>query len=278
MIRYQSLCKKMKQNIRQAAVAGMFYPADPSELTLTVNALFRTATTASSQQTPPCPRAIIAPHAGYIYSGPTAAKAYLCLQNCHSHYNKVVLLGPSHRVAVNGLALSSADSYQTPLGTIPLDIDTMQALDTYDFVSINDLAHRDEHSLEVHLPFLQTTLDKFSLVPIVVGDIEPSRVAKILELFENEEHTLIVISTDLSHFHQYADAQRRDQNTSAAILNYDYNAIGYEDACGRNPVNGALYWAQQHHHSIELMDLRNSGDTAGDKERVVGYASYHIYK
>ncbi len=267
----------MSQNIRQAAVAGMFYPSAPGELASTISALFQTAAAESGADKSLCPKAIIAPHAGYIYSGPTAAMAYQCLQACHKQYNKVVLLGPSHRVAVNGLALSSADTYQTPLGVIPLDIDTIKALATYDFASINDLAHRDEHSLEVHLPFLQSTLDEFSLVPIVVGEINPENIAKILDRFENEPHTLIVISTDLSHFHEYNEARQRDQNTSTAILNYDYNAIGYHDACGRNPVNGALYWAQQHHHPIKLIDIRNSGDTAGDKDRVVGYAAYHIY-
>jgi len=268
----------MTQNIRQAAVAGMFYPAESAALTSTINSLFQSCSSESSQQNPACPRAIIAPHAGYVYSGHTAAKAYQCLQVCHENYTKVVILGPSHRVAIDGVALSSDQCYQTPLGVIPLDIDTIQTLSLYDFVTVNDLAHRDEHSIEVHLPFLQITLGNFSLVPIVVGDISPVNVAKILDLFENEEQTLIVISTDLSHFLQYTDAQRRDQNTSTAILNYDYNAIDYEDACGRNPVNGALYWAQQHQHAIKLIDICNSGDTAGDKERVVGYASYHIYK
>ena len=216
----------MSQAIRQAAVAGMFYPSEPNELTSIIQALFQTAALESSAKKPPCPKAIIAPHAGYIYSGPTAAKAYQCLQDCHGHYNKVVLLGPSHRVAVDGLALSGADTYQTPLGRIPLDVDTINDLTAYNFAAINDLAHRDEHSLEVHLPFLQSTLDEFSLVPIVVGDIDPANVAKILERFESEPQTLIVISTDLSHFHEYSIAKRRDQDTSNAILNYDYDAIG----------------------------------------------------
>ena len=270
--------KKMSQSIRHAAVAGMFYPSEPSELNAIVHALFQSAETESSIDTSRCPKAIIAPHAGYIYSGPTAAMAYQCLQNCRDQYHRVVLLGPSHRVAFNGMALSSADQYETPLGTIPLDTETIRALEDVDFVAINNQAHQDEHSLEVHLPFLQSTLNEFSLVPIVVGDIDPAKVAKILERFENDPHTLIVISTDLSHFREYNIAKQRDQDTSNAILNYDYNAIGYHDACGRNPVNGALYWAQQHHHPIKLIDLRNSGDTAGDKDRVVGYAAYHIYK
>ncbi len=266
----------MNLKVRPAAVAGTFYPADTSVLTSSIQTLFDSGTT-KTRDIRACPKAIIAPHAGFVYSGPTAARAYQCLANCTLQFNRVVLLGPSHRVAVNGLALSSADLYQTPLGSIPLDVEIINELLSFDFVNVNDRAHRDEHSLEVHLPFLQSTIKEFKLLPIVVGDIDPSSVAEILNLFENEDQTLIVISTDLSHFHPYPEAQRRDQLTSNAILNYDYNAIGYEDACGRNPVNGVLYWAKQNHHPVELIDLRNSGDTAGDKNRVVGYAAYHIY-
>jgi len=144
-------------------------------------------------------------------------------------------------------------------------------------VITNDEAHLYEHSLEVHLPFLQASLDSFSLIPIVVGDTRPDEVTTILDQFVDDDRTLIVISTDLSHFNDYTTAKHQDQSTSNAILNFQYDNINYEDACGRNPVKGVLYWAKQHSYTIELMDLRNSGDTAGDKSRVVGYAAYHIY-
>jgi len=268
--------------IRQPAVAGSFYPAEPSALQSLIQELFATTTLSTNEHQSGDPasrsiKAIIAPHAGYVYSGPIAANAYQCLREDHHRYDRVLLLGPSHQVALDGLALSSAASYLTPLGPIPIDVDSVQAIGEFDFVSVNDEAHRDEHSIEVHLPFLQSALDDFSLIPIVVGDTDPEHVAQILDLFIEDERTLIVISTDLSHFHDYATAKHKDQLTSNAILNYQYNDIEYRDACGRNPVKGVLYWAKQHHFKIKLIDLRNSGDTSGDKNRVVGYAAYHIY-
>jgi len=271
----------MSPHIRQPAVAGSFYPSDPSVLTSMLEELFTTASAAGRSEADSTNtktlKAIIAPHAGYIYSGPIAANAYQCLHKAHDQYDRVLLLGPSHRVAVSGLALSSAQTYLTPLGAIALDLEAIASLQKFNFIEVNDEAHREEHSLEVHLPFLQSTLDHFTLIPIVVGDISPEKLAPILDLFMDDKRTLIVISTDLSHFHDYATAQHRDQTTSDAILDYRYKDIGYGDACGRNPVNAALYWARQHNFSIKLLDLRNSGDTAGDRSRVVGYAAYHIY-
>jgi len=222
------------------------------------------------------PRAIIVPHAGYIYSGPVAAPAYHTLLQYKDQIKKVVLLGPSHRVAFNGLALSGMDYFSTPLGDIPIDHSVNQGLLQHSGVNIMEQAHQYEHSLEVHLPFLQAVLDDFQLIPIVVGDTEPELVATVVEELLDDDLTICVTSTDLSHFHDYATAQKLDSATSQSILNMDYKKIGFEDACGRNPLKGVLYWAKKHGYKVSLLDLRNSGDTSGTRDRVVGYGSYLI--
>ena len=185
-------------------------------------------------------------------------------------------MGPSHRVAVNGLALSSAAFFATPLGNIPVDQSANEMIVHHSGIEVIEQAHLYEHSLEVHLPFLQTVLDDFLLVPIVVGDAPPELVATVLEELMTDDSTICVASTDLSHFHDYATAQKLDGATSQAIVGMDYKKIGYEDACGRNPLKGLLYWAKMHHYKVTLLDLRNSGDTAGPKDQVVGYGSYLI--
>lgn len=265
----------MDKTIRQTAVAGTFYPADPAELQQMIDGFIEN--TPPPADDAPIPRAIIAPHAGYIYSGPVAASAYARIIPAHNKFTRVVLLGPSHRVPFSGLAASSATQFATPLGLIPLDTEEIQSLVSLPQVEILDDAHLYEHSLEVHLPFLQTVLDEFTLIPLVVGDTDAEEVAQVLERFIDDEHTLIVISSDLSHYLDYHTAQQRDKATSQAIEQLKPEAIGYEDACGRNPVKGLLSLAKQLHLKAEIIDLRNSGDTAGPHDQVVGYGAYMIH-
>ncbi len=267
----------MEELIRQAAVAGSFYPADAGEL----QQMLEQFLTRAAQQAPRfelAPKALIVPHAGYIYSGPVAASAYQSLRNSHDKINRVILLGPSHRVAFRGLASCSASHYATPLGLIPLDQAGLERLNSLPQVSLNDAAHIPEHSLEVQLPFLQTVLDEFVLTPLVVGDADETEVAEVLEALWGDRHTLIVISSDLSHYHDYARAQQLDQQTSRAIEMLNPAAIQYDDACGRNPVNGLLHIAKQRAMHVETVDLRNSGDTAGPRDQVVGYGAYLFFE
>ena len=255
--------------IRPAAVAGMFYPADAAELQQEINHYLQSN---PGLETPP--KAMIVPHAGYIYSGPVAATAYSCLTPVRDVINRVVLLGPAHRVPFTGLASSSASGFQTPLGTVPLDQPAIQKLNQLPQVHIMDIAHEQEHSLEVHLPFLQVVLNDFELIPLVVGDASKKDVAEVLELVWGGEETLIVISSDLSHYQSYKVAQQIDRATSDAIEQLQPDQIHYDMACGRNPVNGLLEVARRKHLHAKTLDLRNSGDTAGPRDRVVGYGAY----
>ena len=256
---------------RFPAVAGMFYPADRGKLHKDVQAYLSEVDLPHDVQVP---KAIIAPHAGYIYSGPVAASAYARLLPERDRIHRVVLLGPSHRVPFRGLAASSADSFTTPLGEIPLDRQAIDALDDLPQVHHLDEAHTQEHSLEVHLPFLQEVLDDFQLVPLVVGDARPADVAEVLERLWGGPETLIVISSDLSHYHDYISAKRMDRHTSDVIEHLQAEAIHSEDACGCVPVSGLLYLARQHGLHAHTIDLRNSGDTAGPRDQVVGYGAY----
>jgi MEMO1 family protein len=257
---------------RPPAVAGMFYPGAAATLRATVDELLATAPAVAMAQ----PKAIIAPHAGYIYSGPTAARIYATLAPCRQSIRRVILLGPTHRVAVHGLALPTVSAFATPLGNVPLDTAAMAQLDALPQVRRNDAAHALEHSLEVHLPFLQRALDDFTLLPLAVGHAEPEAVAEVLDQLWGGDETLIVISSDLSHFLPYATAQQVDSNTCRHILQLDTH-IHPEQACGAYPINGLLLAARRRGLQAELVDLCNSGDTAGDRERVVGYAAFAFH-
>ncbi len=259
---------------RLPAVAGMFYPAEANILRQDIQQYLAQVDTRVSNTRP---RAIIVPHAGYVYSGAVAASAYKQIIPFRDQIKRVVLLGPSHRVAFSGLAVPESDEFTTPLGNIPIDTDAVNKLLTFPQVIASDRAHRDEHSLEVQLPFLQEILGHFSLVPLVVGDADRHEVAEVIDLFLDDQQTLIVISTDLSHYHEYYEANKRDRMTSDAIVHLHPERIGYDDACGRNGLNGMLTVAEQKHLAVELLDLRNSGDIAGAKDRVVGYGAYVIH-
>ncbi len=257
---------------RIPAVAGLFYPDQPEALRRAVEDYLRAATPAKVEPGPI--KAIIAPHAGYIYSAPVAASVYARLQPLRGIVRRVVLMGPSHRVPFNGLALPEVDEFATPLGSIPLDCKAMLEIADLQQVQVLNIAHAGEHSLEVHLPFLQVVLGEFSLVPLVVGDAEPAVVAEVLARLWGGDETLVVISSDLSHYHDYATAQRLDAATSRAIERLRLEDIEYDDACGRNPVNGLLQLARDRGLRARTLDLRNSGDTAGGRGQVVGYGAY----
>ena len=256
-------------NIRPPAVANAFYPGSPALLGSTVDELLA----ASAPYSGPPPKALIVPHAGYIYSGSTAAFAYAALIPLRQQISRVILLGPTHRVAVHGLALPETTAFATPLGNIPLDLDAMAQLRDLPQIVFSDRVHAQEHSLEVHLPFLQRALDHFKLVPLAVGEATPQAVAEVLDLLWGGPETLIVISSDLSHFLNYSTAQQVDRNTCQQILQLDAH-LQPEQACGAFPVNGLLLAAEQRGLTPQLIHLCNSGDTAGDKNRVVGYASF----
>jgi AmmeMemoRadiSam system protein B len=253
-------------------VAGAFYPRDPTELRDLIDRYL-----ASAKRVSAAPKAIIAPHAGYIYSGPVAASAYASIRNLNNPVERVVLLGPSHRVGFEGLALTRAEFYSTPLGNIPIDLDAQRSVRGLPGVRVIDEAHAVEHSLEVHLPFLQQVLGSFRLVPLVAGSAPAEQVAEALDRLWGGVETLIVISSDLSHYHDYATARKLDTETSQAIECLDWRRLDYESACGRVPVCGLLYSAKKRGLQVKTLDLRNSGDTAGSRDRVVGYGAYLIH-
>ncbi|MEO8039746.1 MAG: AmmeMemoRadiSam system protein B [Betaproteobacteria bacterium] len=262
--------------VRPPAVAGSFYPADPGALQADVRARLAAAA-ASRRNDDPVPKALIVPHAGYVYSGDVAAIAYARLARARGTIRRVVLLGPCHRVAVRGLALPGTDRFDTPLGPITVDQAAVAALRDLPQITESAQAHALEHSLEVHLPFLQDALGSFTLVPLAVGDAAPDAVAEVLERLWGGAETLIVISSDLSHYLPYNTAQLTDAATVRDMLALDPH-IDHHHACGAAPVNGLLLLARRRALVPQLLDLRNSGDTAGDKQRVVGYAALAFYE
>lgn len=255
--------------IREPAVAGMFYPANASSLRTTVQTFLDQV----EFQPGPAPKALIAPHAGYMYSGSVAATAYARLRPHGDRYTRVILLGPCHRVAIRNLAVSGADVFRTPLGDVPLDKEVIAALDMRE-VKVLEAAHQFEHSLEVHLPLLQSVLGPFSLVPLVIGDAAPETVAEVINILWGGKETLIVVSSDLTHYLAYDEARARDGLTCKAIEHLDADRINHGDACGATPVRGLLIEAKRRAMEVTTLNLRNSGDTAGGKDRVVGYGAW----
>ena len=255
-------------NVRPPAVAGLFYPADPNVLQRSVEGYLAGATEFSHR-----PKAIIAPHAGYVYSAPIAASAYRLMEPMRGQISRVVLLGPVHRVWVNGLALPDAQVFETPLGSISLDREAMEQIAGLPQVEVLAAAHAQEHSLEVQLPFLQAVLGDFKLVPLAVGGATPDQVAEVLERLWGGDETLIVVSSDLSHYLPYQASSNVDKATARSILDLRTD-LGGDQACGAHPINGLLLAARHHGLRPHLLDLRNSGDTAGDRDRVVGYGAF----
>jgi AmmeMemoRadiSam system protein B len=257
----------------------MFYPGDPATLAATVDSLFRSAAEAPvlTDESTTAPKALIVPHAGYVYSGATAARAYALLASQRQRVRRVVLLGPVHRVPVRGLALPDADAFETPLGRVHIDADAVAALRDLPEVVSSRAAHAREHSLEVQLPLLQAALDDFRLLPLAVGDASAAEVAEVIDRLWGGPETLIVISSDLSHFLDYASAQAIDGSTVRQMLALEAG-ISHQQACGATPVNGMLLAARRRGMSAGLVAQCNSGDSSGDRDRVVGYASIAFHQ
>lgn len=258
------------QNIRKPAVAGQFYPADAATLADNVAAMLASAKTVRHVC---CPKALIVPHAGYIYSGNAAAAAYARLKPYRNKIRRVILLGPAHRVPVRGLALPDTDAFYTPLGRINLDPDAIACIKDMPQVVTLTTAHATEHSLEVQLPFLQAVLDDFTLVPLAVGDATQQEVTEVLERLWGGPETVVVVSSDLSHFLPYDEARAVDKDTTHCILSLS-GLHSHLQACGATPINGLLLAARRHGLQPHLLALYNSGDTTGERTRVVGYGAF----
>ena len=256
--------------IRRPAVAGSFYPAQPDRLRRKVVELLADAESALKI----APKALIAPHAGYIYSGPSAAAAFARLRDSAQTWARVVLIGPAHYVAIRGIALPTVDAFETPLGRVPVDHDALNKITGLPFVSRNDAAHAPEHALEVELPFLQIVLRSFSMLPLVVGDATAHEVAQVLARLWSGPETLLVISSDLSHYHSYETARRLDAATAAVIENGDWASLGPGQACGYLPIAGLVIEANHHNLKARRLSLCSSGDTAGSRDQVVGYGAW----
>ncbi len=261
---------KAPTKIRAAAAAGRFYPREPAELRRLVSGLLEEVAPFAG----PAPKALVAPHAGYIYSGPIAASAYARFKPAREVIRRVVLVGPSHFVAFEGLALTSAEAFATPLGLVRVDTEAVRQLAAMPQVAVLDQAHRLEHSLEVHLPFLQTVLEDFTLVPLVAGEATADQVGQVLEALWDGPETRFVISSDLSHYLDSAAARRLDRRTADAVEKLRPEEISDEQACGRVPIRGLLQAARGHGLRARTVDLRNSGDTSGPRDQVVGYGAF----
>ena len=268
--------------VRPPAVAGSFYDAEPHRLARTVDRLLNRVDVEAVRNDRPL--ALVAPHAGLDYSGPVAATAYAQLRAHAGSVDRVVLLGPSHFTPVRGMAVPAAAGFATPLGTAPVDVAACLLLAaSFPGVAVTDGPHAEEHSLEVQLPFLQRALDaELSVVPVVAGGASPDDVADVLDALglpdggRRDGRTLLVVSTDLSHYLDAATAARRDRATAQAVVRRDVGAIGSRDACGAVPLRGLLTWARRHDRAVSLLDLRSSADTAGGRARVVGYGAFRV--
>jgi AmmeMemoRadiSam system protein B len=261
------------QTVRPPAVAGSFYPGDQDNLSHLVDNLISHSESHFNHNA----SAYIVPHAGYQYSGSTAAEAYSLMAKQRDEIDRVVLLGPCHREYISGIAVPSCDKFSTPLGDIQLDTAAIKSISSLPQVTISDKAHKEEHSLEVQLPFLQRALGEIQLVPLAVGEASADEVAEVIEKLWQLENTIILVSSDLSHFLPYDDANIVDQITTEKILEKNYQALNHQMACGCTPIQGLLEVARQKSLNVSLLKQCNSGDTAGDKSRVVGYAAYAIY-
>lgn len=255
---------------RPPAVAGTFYPSDPVALRQAVEGLLKDGAEAAAD----VPKAIIVPHAGLQYSGPVAATAYRRLLPMREQIRRVVLFGPAHRTPINGLGASSATEFETPLGAVPVDVEALARAANMPQVEYADAAHRDEHSLEVQLPFLQVALERFEIVPFVVGSATGDEVAEVIELLWDGPETLIVVSSDLSHFHDHATAVRIDGETAAAVVGLRADDLDGQRACGYRAIAGLIEVAAGRGLRLRNVDLRDSSQTAGDPSRVVGYGAF----
>ena len=261
------------ERVKPPNVAGMFYPGDGGALRREVDAHL-----AGARADAPAPKALIAPHAGFRYSGPVAASAYARLKSRAREIRRVVLLGPAHYEPIHGVAVSGAEIFQSPLGRVRVDAASVRRTHEFVFVRRFDRAFEREHSLEVHLPFLMRVLPRFTVVPLLVGKASPAEIGALLEALWGGPETAIVVSSDLSHYLDYESARRLDAKTSEAIVAMRHDDVGCEQACGRYAVNGLLHLAKRRGLEAEALDVRNSGDTAGPRDRVVGYGAYAFFE
>ena len=259
---------------RPPAVAGLFYPGEAEALADTIDEFIASLPVLANNSEAMSPKAVIVPHAGYIYSGQAAAQALSRFTPDRESISRIVLMGPCHRVAVRGLAAPQAESFTTPFGSIPIDRDAVDQVASLPFVTVDDAPHAEEHSLEVQLPLLQKLLDNFTLVPFAVGSASNEQVATVLETLWGGPETRIVISSDLSHFLAQEEATRLDEKTAQSIERLDWRAIDHDQACGRIPISGLLTIAGQRNLSAERIALLTSADTAGSPDRVVGYGAW----
>lgn len=269
----QGNAENVSTKVRPPAVAGLFYPGDPEELRDVISEYLAQAPTVAG----PVPKALIVPHAGYIYSGVIAAAAYSLVAHQRRRIRRVVLIGPSHRVYLRGMAVPATEIFQTPLGMVPIDRELEARVLTHEHVVESDTPHESEHSLEVQLPFLQLLFDDFTLLPIALGAASPPSVAAVLADVWGDEETLVLVSSDLSHYLSYAEARAVDNETIAAILRSDATLTG-EQACGCIGINGLTFLARQRDARIAEIARCNSGDTAGDRNRVVGYGAFALHE
>jgi hypothetical protein len=265
-------------SVREPVVAGRFYPANADELRSAIRGYLAAVprVEAPPKNREALPKGIIAPHAGYVYSGPVAAVAYAVLRPLRGQVKRIVLLGPSHFVQFTGLALPSCDRYETPLGAVPIDRDAADRALALPQVIVHDAPHAREHSLEVHVPFLQEVLGDFALVPFAVGDATAAEVGEVIDLLWGGPETFFVVSSDLSHFHDHETAARLDAETSRAIESLRFEELQGDRCCGFKPISGLLQAARARDLRVRTLDLRNSGDTAGPRDRVVGYGAYVV--
>ena len=261
---------KVSGSVRPPAVAGHFYTGDARRLALEVQNFIDAAPSYDG----PRPKALIAPHAGYMYSGKIAGIAFAAAKKALAAITRVMVIGPAHYVSFRGVALATADAFDTPLGRVSLDQAALAAVRDLPWVRADDAPHVPEHALEVELPFLQMLLKNFVLVPLVVGHAQPEEVGEVLARLWGSDETLIVVSSDLSHYHDYATAQRLDAATASAIEQGEWESLGPQNACGFLPVAGLLRQAAGHQLKARRLALCNSGDTAGDRARVVGYGAW----
>ncbi|MCB9024806.1 MAG: AmmeMemoRadiSam system protein B [Bdellovibrionaceae bacterium] len=263
----------MEEKVRKSAVAGSFYPADPQKLKKSVHAYISSAEIKNLNS-----RAFIVPHAGFVYSAPIAGSAYKTIERNNQQFKRIVLLGPSHRVAFKGVAVPESNSFETPLGKVKIDIENKNKIIHLPFVTESDVPHQHEHCLEVQLPFIQEVLPDVAVLPIVVGDCEPQAIYELLNLIASDNDTLVLVSSDLSHYHPDNEAKKIDSHTASDIENFNYNNLNGEKACGYIAIQGLLKFAKENQWQSKVLDLRNSGDTAGDKSRVVGYGAFAFYE
>lgn len=265
----------MLQLIRPAAVAGSFYPSDPDTLRSMIEGLLRENQSIATSR----PKAIIVPHAGYLFSGPVAAKAYSQLTPYENSIKKILLLGPAHHVGFRGLAVSDANCFETPLGRIPVDVRGVERAFSLPQVCVSGRAHQAEHSLEVQLPFLQHLLPEgFEITPLVIGEAEAIEVAEVIEDCWGDPEALVVVSSDLSHYHDYDTACKLDRETSHWIEKLRWEKLQPDRACGFAAIRGLLRVARHHHATVKTMDVRNSGDTSGPRDEVVGYGAFVLHQ